>query len=313
MKSFAFIVTPITIKELKTYWPAIRILPNFIVRSSLKKIFPFKVLPIKKIQSRQEKEINGYFVICPLLHNQMLELEKKLVLDKIIAAIQVAQRLGSKIMGLDTLASRLLDNEYSTVFKNLKIPVTNGSSFSAWSVFEAIFRVAKIKGLNLKKSTVAIIDATDSVGSLCARKLSDCVSKLILCSSQEDKLQRLKETILHLNHVEVAIEEDTHKAAEDADIVIETPRSVLFRMHGEPTLVKVGLIKLPYPDNLCINNGLPKGVISSSLAETILLALEGKFTNYSWGENINLDKMEEIANIAVQHGFEVWVPEAPLI
>jgi predicted amino acid dehydrogenase len=31
------------------------------------------------------------------------------------------------------------------------------------------------------------------------------------------------------------------------------------------------------------------------------------------GENINLDKMEEIADLATKHGFEVWVPEAPVL
>ena len=29
--------------------------------------------------------------------------------------------------------------------------------------------------------------------------------------------------------------------------------------------------------------------------------------------NTNLDKLEEIANIAARHGFEVWVPQAPVM
>ena len=53
--------------------------------------------------------------------------------------------------------------------------------------------------------------------------------------------------------------------------------------------------------------------IQPSLAEIVLLLLDGKFISYSLGENSNLDKLEEIADIAVQHGYEVWVPEAPIL
>jgi predicted amino acid dehydrogenase len=49
------------------------------------------------------------------------------------------------------------------------------------------------------------------------------------------------------------------------------------------------------------------------MAETLLLTFAEKFISYSLGENINLDKLEEIADIAVQHGLEVWVPEAPVL
>jgi predicted amino acid dehydrogenase len=75
--------------------------------------------------------------------------------------------------------------------------------------------------------------------------------------------------------------------------------------NGRPdvTIIKGGLIKLPNAvDNF----------VHASLAETMLLTLEGKFTSYSLGDDINLDKMEEIADLAMRHGFEVWVPQAPL-
>lgn len=59
--------------------------------------------------------------------------------------------------------------------------------------------------------------------------------------------------------------------------------------------------------------GFSKGTIYASLAETILLTFEEKFVSYSLGDYINLDKLEEIADIAVRHGFEVWVPDAPVL
>ena len=44
-----------------------------------------------------------------------------------------------------------------------------------------------------------------------------------------------------------------------------------------------------------------------------LLTLDEKFVNYSLGDYVNLEKMEEIADLAVQYGFEVWVPGAPVL
>ncbi|MBI5145540.1 MAG: hypothetical protein HZA27_05100, partial [Candidatus Omnitrophica bacterium] len=83
-------------------------------------------------------------------------------------------------------------------------------------------------------------------------------------------------------------------------------------LRPDTTLIKAGLVSLPYPGDLNLDLGLPKGIICACLAETMLLALDERFVDYSLGENINLDKMEEIADLATQYGFEIWVPEAPI-
>lgn len=338
MNTFAFLAHPINIEQIKNFWPITRIMPDVVVKSFLKRIPPFKVSCIKKVRSRQGKEIQGYLIACPLLPKQMLELKEELVLDKIIAAGQIAERLGASILGLGGYTSVVADKDY-TLAKNLKIAVTSGSTFTAWSVFEAIYRMAKVKNIDLGKTTLAIIGATGSVGSLCARRLSDYVEKIIITAPHRDKLEQLKATLHQLNPVGVIIEEDVHKVVKAADIVITStgnPNELLDIEELKPnaivcavslaeniagktdscqdiSIIKGGLIKLPYPANFRINMGLPKDIIYASLAETMLLTFEGKFKNYSLGDNINLDQMEEIADIAMRHGFLVWVPEAPVI
>jgi predicted amino acid dehydrogenase len=143
----------------------------------------------------------------------------------------------------------------------------------------------------------------------------------------------LKETMTNPIPVGVEIEEDVRKAVEEADIVINTyngnttvlnvadlkPNCIfcdgsvsksLFnkaKLRRDIILIEGGMIKLPFSQTLGVNLGLPKDLISASIAETMLLALEEKFVNYSLGENINPDKLEDIADIAVRHGFEVSV------
>ncbi len=322
MKSFAFIVNLSTVNQIKDFWPMLRIVPDFLIKLFLKKLPPFKASHIQKIQSTKAKVIDGYIIASPV--------------DKIIAAGRIAERLGARVIGF---ASTLADKERNMIIRDLKIPVTAGNALNAWSVFEGVYRIAKIRKINLKNCALAIIGAIDSVASLCAIKLSDYVSKITIVAKDSDKLGQLKEKILYQNPIEVIIEEDAHRAAKDADIVINTdnpsespfnveelkPNTIVcdispsYRMFAKSnlrqdiTIIRGGLIKLPYPVKLGINTGLPNGVIYASLAETMLLTLKERFVNYSFGEDINLDKLEEIADLAVQHGFEVWVPEAPLL
>jgi predicted amino acid dehydrogenase len=78
------------------------------------------------------------------------------------------------------------------------------------------------------------------------------------------------------------------------------------------TLVEGDWIKIPHPLKFGPQLGPENDIIPASLAETMLLAFEGKLTNYSLGDNVNLDKMPEIADFAVQHGFETWAPDGPV-
>ncbi len=330
MRTFAFIVCPKTIKHLKSLIPATRLVPDFILKSRLKSSSPFKVSHLKKIRSTQGKEIQGYFIACPLISQSGQKLDEESILAKILSAANIAVHLGTNILGLD--------RNVSITIEKLNIPLTNGDTLTAWSIFEAVYRVARVKNIDLKNSTVLVIGAGTAAGSLCARKLSEYAAKIILNANNSDKLRLVKEAITAANDAysrptEVIIERDLDKAIKEADIIIDLegmlpllfdateklkPGAIICAFaktisRQDITVINAGLIKLPYPDKLGINLGLTGGVIPASIAETMLLALEDKLINYSWGEQVNPDKLEEIANIATRHGFEVWVPEAPVL
>ncbi|MCX5703771.1 MAG: hypothetical protein NT066_04690 [Candidatus Omnitrophica bacterium] len=337
MKSFAYIVNPITIKQLKDFWPAVKILPDFILKPAFKNLAPFKIAHIKKIKSAPGQEISGFLILCPLLE-ELSALEEEFIIEKIIYASRIAEKLGVDILGLGGYMALILD-ESNKLAKNLKIPLTSGNSYTSWSVFEAIYRLTKARNVALKESKLAIIGAANPMGSLCARKLAGYVNSIIIFDKQPDELEPLREAILELNPIEAIIAEDAQRAVKDADIVINAnslpgvpfevkelkPNAVVCdislsgdiltqgKARPDVTIIQAGLIRLPDARNLSISSGLPKGIVPASLAETMLLTFAGKFTNYSLlGESVNLDKLEDIADLAARHGFEVWVPQAPL-
>ncbi len=51
--------------------------------------------------------------------------------------------------------------------------------------------------------------------------------------------------------------------------------------------------------------GLPGGVVYACLAETIVLALEGRFENFTVGRNIEWEKVKEIYRLGLKHGMQL--------
>ncbi len=337
-KTFAFILHSGSVEELKKSYPLFRMVPDFILKRSFRAIAPFKVSQLKNVRSIRGKEVRGFFIDCPLLVEEGQAMEERLVLGKIFSAAALAKKMGAQILGTDGCAALLKDNREAFA-RHIYLPFTDGGALTAWSVFEAVYRAAKAKGVDLKRASVAVIEATDPLGNLCARKLSESARKIILSGKDSRKLSLLKDTLANLYPAEVVIEEMKLRAIREADIAIITGSASGFIMDIDNpgagkiicyvslsapaadklkswegiTAVEAGLMKLPNPTDLQLSTGLSKDVVSTALAETMLLALEERFMNYSCGENINIDKLEEIADIAAKHGFEVWVPEAPVL
>ena len=337
MHTFAFLFNPVDLKHIREFWPLTRLMPDFFVKTFLKDQ-GFKISPLKNFKSSQEKEIQGYFIVSPMLPEQMAELDEEMVLDKIITASYLARDLGAELLGLGGYASVVADKK-PMLYKHLKTPVTSGTSLTAWSVIEALHRIAKTKNIELKNSTLAITGAVSSIGSLCGRKLAQNFSRIILCDKNPQKLEKLRQDILQLNQLEVLIEEDAPKAIKDADIVIAAsaekdssfsledlkPQAIvldicLFRHLASKSnhrqdivILEGGIVKLPPQTHSNITMGLPKDTVCASMAETMILAFEERFATCSLGDNINLDKLEPIANLAVRHGFEIFVPGAVML
>jgi hypothetical protein len=69
-------------------------------------------------------------------------------------------------------------------------------------------------------------------------------------------------------------------------------------------VIESGEIELP-GDVRMKNIGLPKGVAYACLAETIVLALEGRFENFTVGRAIEWEKVREIYKMGLRHGMKL--------
>lgn len=69
-------------------------------------------------------------------------------------------------------------------------------------------------------------------------------------------------------------------------------------------VIESGEIELP-GDPQMKGIGLPKGVAYACLAETIVLALEGRYETFTVGRNIEWEKVKEIYRLGLKHGMKL--------
>jgi predicted amino acid dehydrogenase len=66
-----------------------------------------------------------------------------------------------------------------------------------------------------------------------------------------------------------------------------------------------GMVDVPGSVDFHFNFGFPPGKVFACMAETMTLALEGRFEDYTLGREISRSRVEEITTIADKHGFRL--------
>jgi predicted amino acid dehydrogenase len=66
-----------------------------------------------------------------------------------------------------------------------------------------------------------------------------------------------------------------------------------------------GMVDVPGSVDFHFNFGFPPGMAYACMAETITLALEGRFEDYTLGNGITRQRVDEIAALSAKHGFRL--------
>ncbi|MGE5307934.1 MAG: hypothetical protein ACM3OC_02480 [Deltaproteobacteria bacterium] len=322
--TFAFLTHPVHTQQVKIFWPLTRIMPQPLIRPFLKNQ-TLKAIPMKKVRDRRGHETSGVLLITPIHPDDLLDTDEEILLEKIVSAGRLAQRMGFKILGLGGYFASLADRK-PMLYKHMKVPVTTGAAFTAWTAYEAAFKAARKNKLNLSQATVTLLSPVNSIGELCGRQFAGQVARMILAGDKEERLDKVRTVIQGASLVDVTIENDLTKAVDAADIIVNAdPLHSLFdldrigkgkiicdvsiyggleeraKRRPDITAVDCSLVSTPTRMRFC-----------PTIAETAMLSLEQNFVNYSLGENVNPNKMDYIANLASRCGFEVKVPGAEI-
>jgi hypothetical protein len=221
------------------------------------------------------------------------------------------------------------------------LPITTGNSYSAsgalWAASDAIRRMGLLtlnKGNKKVAAKTMVIGASGSIGSVSARLLAMSFDEVYLAGRTLSKLDELKASILkETPDAKVFTTIDYNDLLADMDMIVTSTsgagKEVLDIMKVKPGCVITDVARpldLPAedvakrPDVLVIESGeidlptkvkglksigLPPNVIYACLAETIVLALEGRFEVFTVGRDTEWEKVKEIYKLGLKHGMKL--------
>ena len=306
------------------------------VKEIIRLLPPYLFLKTPPLISKTGDSVKGYIVMAPFLPEHLVTWGEDLVLQKILQASRIAERLDAKIIGLGGFAS-IAGNEGEEISKRIRVAVTSGNTYTAAMALQGLRRAAGLMGIQLNKATAAIIGATGDIGSACARILAREVKALHLAARNGGRLNDLASSLQRENNCSVKIAKYVKDAIHDADLIL-TATSSMTTLIG-PQDVKTGTVIcdvaiphnvatdiLQHRNDVFVFEGglakLPNRIIERTpelvhlssdgttvfgcLAEVMILALEGRLENYSLGRgNITPDCVQEIELMANRHGFQL--------
>ncbi|MBK8136886.1 MAG: shikimate dehydrogenase [Chloroflexi bacterium] len=329
--TFAFIIHPIQIKrDVERKHPLLGKLLTERQINFFSRFFPPVYLSeIHGITSAATgKEVKGWLIAAPYTPPTMMSLPVEAVYKKIVACGQMAEELGAQILGLGAFTS-VVGDAGKTIADRLEIPVTTGDSYTIAVAVEALSEAGRIMGHTIGEATVAVVGATGAIGKTCAEILARSAAKLILVGKREDALRQVAEKCV--GNATVSVSTDM-AAIYPADLILTVTSAVHEVIHPEHLkpgavvcdvarprdvsrqvaalrddvlVIEGGMIDVPGPVNFNFDFGFPPGKAYACMAETIALALEGRFEDYTIGKDISAAQADEIHGIARRHGFRL--------
>jgi fatty aldehyde-generating acyl-ACP reductase len=330
MNKFAFIIHPIDVYDVTKRFKFMRLLPDRAVEELTRHLPVYKASEIRGVKSTYG-ETEGWFIVCPLTSRQMLEMPAPYVTRRIIDAGHLAEKLGADIVGLGAMTS-VVGDAGITVDRNLNIAVTSGNSFTVAMALDGARQAAAFMGINLGRAEVAVIGATGSIGSVCARMIAREAGRLSLVALHRQPLEHLADQIMTETGVAARLTTNIKDALHEADLVITVtsavdtviqpeylkpgavvcdvarPRDVskqVAAVRPDVLVIEGGVVEVPGDVEFNFNFGFPSKTAYACMSETMILAMEGRIVSYSLGRDLTVSQVEEIARLGKKHGFKL--------
>ncbi len=342
---FAFVIHPLSqeyFKKLKPVDLLSRVSPPLLM-DSLEKVMayapPFVYSKMEGIKSPTGVEAEGWLISVGGTPKEIMSHSPEFTYRRLLAAADMAKRLGAQIMGLGAF-TKVVGDAGVTVAKRASLPITTGNSYSAsgalWAAHDALLRLRLLpapKDKQRVKFKAMVVGATGAIGSACSRMLVRAAEEVTLVSPETAKLLALKASILQetpdakivlsasadarIGQMDMVVTATSGAGKKVLDIMKVKPGCVITdvarpldlppeEVAKRPDVLVIESGEIELPGDLKVKNiGLPKNVVYACLAETIVLALEGRFENFTIGRAIEWEKVREIYQMGLKHGMKL--------
>jgi hypothetical protein len=179
-----------------------------------------------------------------------------------------------------------------------------------------------------------VIGASGSIGSVSARLLAMAFDEVVIAGRDLRKLEELKASILQdtpeakvvcstdydslLGQMDMIVTSTSGAGKKILDIMKVKPGCVITDVarpldlppeevakRPDVLVIESGEIELPSKVKGLKSIGLPPNIVYACLAETIVLALEGRFEVFTIGRDTEWQKVKEIYRLGLKHGMKL--------
>ena len=325
-KKFAFLMHPRNIRDIVNVYPILKLVPSKVIKFLITFLNPLVLGRVNIILDNNI--IEGFLIGIFLTADQMLSLPKSFVQKKIVKSLFLADSLDVGIVGLGGLTSPITNGGVDLLGK-FHTGITTGNAFTVSTSLDGLIDILRRKNLNPSLMNFCIVGATGSIGQGISKKIAQITPSLLLIGRTFNHLIELEKNIIEINPLTRVIISTNIEDIKESDVVIVAttssealitpdilkrgaivydiaqPKNVskeVIKKRQDVLVVDGGLVEVPNI-NINFNLFLPPLTIYGCLAETILLAAERKYYNYSIGK-VTLEKIDEINQIGKKYNFK---------
>jgi acetylornithine/succinyldiaminopimelate/putrescine aminotransferase/predicted amino acid dehydrogenase len=287
------------------------------------------------IESAAGKRAFGEFIVVPHTAADLMRMPHREAIRTIRSAAELARDRGAQIIGLGGFVS--VATRGGLYLKGSGLPaLTTGNSYTAVTGRLLIERALARASRRLEDCRVSIVGATGSIGRALALMLASRVRQLTLIGNPThaaESMRRLSKIASETRVEErIAVTCSSEEWLPQSDVVITATSSVFELVRSEDlrpgavvcdisrpwnisrqirdsrpdiTVLDGGVVRLPGRSGMSFRLDIEEDHVYACMAETMLLALEHRYSDTSLGLDLDLSQLAEIELFAQTHGFEV--------
>lgn len=294
------------------------------------------------IESAAGRRAYGEFIVVPHTAADLMAMTHREAISTIRSAAELARDRGAQIIGLGGFVS--VATRGGLYLKGSGLPaLTTGNSYTAVAARLSIEEAMSDAGQSLSNSRVSVLGATGSIGRALALMLARRVRHLTLIGNPAhpvESMRRLSKVAaetgfanrisltcsgadcLRQSDLIVTATSATGELIQSDDIRpgavvcdISRPWNVsrhIRETRRDATILDGGVVRLPGESGLSFRLDIEDGLVYACMAETMLLALEHRYTDTSLGLDLDLRQLADLEALADRHGFRVAGFERPV-
>jgi predicted amino acid dehydrogenase len=321
---FGFLVHPIQARDAARRLPALAALPEPWIEAALRRMAPRVAARTQTIRGAGGSEAEGVFIGVPLTPRMFRTLPEARIEEILVQAIEAARQEGCELAGLGAFTAVWKDGG-ETLARRTGFPITTGNTYTAAAALDAAFDACEKVGVEPARASAAVLGGTGSIGRVCAADLMGRFGRVVLigrnreraCSAAAELGAEASidprdadscDLIIAVTSSETPLIEPEGLRPGAIVVDVSRPRNAsprIARERPDILVIEGGVIEAPGRPDMGLNFGFPAGTAYACMAETMMMALEGRAESYSLGKSLDPARLAETRSLAAKHGFRL--------